>query len=92
MRSPCVDAQTIVEQKSDLPFEAVEPGQGILTQAEQEIGMQVRAVDSLHQLVGKTAGFVFAGMIEEILFELVQTSSSSLSVLLLRNWEARQAV
>ena len=68
------DAQPVVEQKGDAPFEVIQPGQGVVAQADEQIDPQAAVVGNRHQLIAEIRGVALCGrvVIEKIFLELVQ--------------------
>ena len=66
------EAQVVVEQAPDLPFEAVELRQGVFAEGEEDIDAEVGSVDRGGELGGEGPGAVLAGLVEEKLLELVE--------------------
>ena len=66
------DAHVVLEQVGDAALEAVQPGQRVLADGDQEAHRQVGPVDRRRELGGEAARPVLVPVVEEVLLELVQ--------------------
>src|SRR5437667_10708322 len=68
------DAQVIVEQMGDSPFEGIELRYGIFSYGDKEIGAESGTHYRSRKLHCKCSFSVFLRMVEEVLLELIQNN------------------
>ena len=67
-----LDAQVVLEQAGNAALEAIKPGQGILTNGNEEVDAQIGVIDRARKLHRQGAQTIFRGMVEEVFLELIE--------------------